>query len=165
MLNDSGKFSPRNDQDLHWSFRKVCQLYDLGESDDPSLLVFPPFACEYKELKEDSSKVTLNNLGTELKVRLKSIPISGNEASKSRYVCSYLVAGDENMENMIRKIPGHIAWLLEEVQKPVSDSRSGESIKKHRSSSSISEKSDTIDSGFKIMYWQSPDPQVFTFAI
>ncbi|PKC74521.1 hypothetical protein RhiirA1_189266 [Rhizophagus irregularis] len=71
MLNDSGKFSPRNDQGLREMlhifvsknnlkftmllnalktiFRlvvpKVCQLYDLGESDDPSLSVFPPFAC------------------------------------------------------------------------------------------------------------------------
>jgi hypothetical protein len=35
----------------------------------------------------------LKNLITELEARLKSIPINGNEASKSQYVCSYLVAG------------------------------------------------------------------------
>ncbi|PKK60634.1 hypothetical protein RhiirC2_757167, partial [Rhizophagus irregularis] len=120
MLNDSGKFSPRNDQGLRemlnvfvsknnlkftvfietpskpfsdWLFPKVYQLYGLGESDDPSLSVFPPFTCEYKELEEDSSKAIFNNLVTELKARLKAIPISGNEASKSQYVCSYLVAG------------------------------------------------------------------------
>ncbi|POG66228.1 hypothetical protein GLOIN_2v1658885, partial [Rhizophagus irregularis DAOM 181602=DAOM 197198] len=120
MLNDSGKFSPRNDQGLRemlhifvsknnlkftvfietpskpfsdWSFPKVCQLYGLGESDDPSLSVFPPFTCEYKELKEDSSKAILKHLTAELNARLKAIPISGNEASKSQYVCSYLVSG------------------------------------------------------------------------
>src|SRR5215207_4573051 len=78
---------------LDWSFPKVCQLYELGESDDPSLSVFPPFTCKYKDLEDESSQVLLKNLITELKARLKSIPISGNEASKSQYVCSYLVAG------------------------------------------------------------------------
>ncbi|RIA84288.1 hypothetical protein C1645_422583 [Glomus cerebriforme] len=46
--------------------------------------------CEYKELKDDSSRAILKHLIAD---RLKSIPISGNEASKSQYVCSYLVAG------------------------------------------------------------------------
>ncbi|CAG8727391.1 3100_t:CDS:2, partial [Ambispora leptoticha] len=46
-----------------WTFPKICQLYGLGETDDPSLS-----AC------------------------LKTIPISGNEASKSQYVCPYLIA-------------------------------------------------------------------------
>ncbi|PKB96624.1 hypothetical protein RhiirA5_434532, partial [Rhizophagus irregularis] len=201
-----------------WSFPKMCQLYGLGESDDPSLSVFPPFTCEYKEMEEDSSKAIFNNLVTKLKARLKAILISGNEASKSQYVCSYLVAGvnlyegkfelrpeknitgpnghrpvnfaidllqtaktvgvteasemeeesvfvgkifgiitdaekwyfmecsldnqdrlrfklsepmvvvykDENMENMVKKVLGHIAWLLEEVQKPDSASQSEE---------------------------------------
>lgn len=71
----------------------MCQLYGLGESDDPLLLVFPPFTCEHKELKDDYSQAILKHLIAELEARLKSIPISGNEASKSQYVCSYLVAG------------------------------------------------------------------------
>uniref|UniRef100_U9SFS1 Crinkler effector protein N-terminal domain-containing protein n=1 Tax=Rhizophagus irregularis (strain DAOM 181602 / DAOM 197198 / MUCL 43194) TaxID=747089 RepID=U9SFS1_RHIID len=90
----AGKFSPRNDQGLREmlnSFPKVCQLYGLGESDDLLLLVFSPFTCKYKEMEENSSKAIFNNLVTELKARLKAIPISGNEASKSQYVCSYLV--------------------------------------------------------------------------
>src|SRR3954447_4342965 len=114
------RYSPRNDQDFckvlrlfvsksiskftvtietpskafsDWSFPKVCQLYELGESDDPSLSVFPPFTCKYKDLEDEHSQVLLKNLITELEARLKSIPISGNEASKSQYVCSYLVAG------------------------------------------------------------------------
>src|SRR3954465_2909846 len=61
-----------------WSFPKVCQLYGLGESDHPSLSVFPPFTCEYKNLKEDSSRAILKHLIAELNARLKSIPISGN---------------------------------------------------------------------------------------
>jgi hypothetical protein len=76
-----------------WSFPKVCQLYGLGESDDPSLSVFPPFTCECKDLKDDSSQAILKHLIAELEARLKTIPINGNEASKSQYVCSYLVAG------------------------------------------------------------------------
>lgn len=101
MLNDSRKFSSQNDQGLcemlhifvsknnlkftmfiktpsklfsDWSFPKIWQLYDLGESDDPSSSVVLSFTCEYKELKENSSKVILNNLVTKLKARLKSIP-------------------------------------------------------------------------------------------
>ncbi|GBC39748.2 hypothetical protein GLOIN_2v1658885 [Rhizophagus irregularis DAOM 181602=DAOM 197198] len=65
--------------------------------------VFPPFTCEYKELKEDSSKAILKHLTAKLNARLKAIPISGNEASKSQYVCSYLVSGinlyEGNCEN------------------------------------------------------------------
>ncbi|PKK42841.1 hypothetical protein RhiirC2_722784, partial [Rhizophagus irregularis] len=46
-----------------------------------------------------------------------------------------VVYKDENMENMVRKVLGHIAWLLEEVQKPDSASQSEErAIKKPRSS-------------------------------
>jgi hypothetical protein len=57
-----------------------------------------------------------------------------------------VVYNDENMENMVKKVLGHIAWLLEEVQKPDSDSRSEERvIKKYRSSGSLAEKSDTVD--------------------
>ena len=51
-----------------------------------------------------------------------------------------VVYNDENMENMVRKVLGHIAWLLEEVQNPDSDSRSEErAIKKHRSSNNLTD--------------------------
>ena len=51
-----------------------------------------------------------------------------------------VVYKDENMENMVRKVLGHIAWLLEEVQKPEPDSRSEERvIKRYRSSSNLAE--------------------------
>ena len=114
------RYSPRNDQDFSkmlrqfvsknsfklivvietpskafsdWTFPKVCQLYELCESEDPSLSVFPPFTCGIKVLEDDSSQAILKRLIVELNARFKSIPISGNEASKSQYVCSYLVAG------------------------------------------------------------------------
>ncbi|PKY28938.1 hypothetical protein RhiirB3_445341 [Rhizophagus irregularis] len=82
MLNDSGKYSPRIDQDLRECFSCSYQLYGLGESDDHSLSVFPPFTCEHKELKDDYSQAILKHLIAELEARLKSISISGNEASK-----------------------------------------------------------------------------------
>src|SRR4051794_33006718 len=99
VLNDSGKYFPRNDQDLRemlrifvsknnlkftvfietpskafsdWSFPKVCQLYGLGESDDPSLSVFPPFTCGIKVLEDDSSQVILKHLIAELNAPFQS---------------------------------------------------------------------------------------------
>lgn len=48
---------------------------------------------------------------------------------------------------MIERVLGHIAWLLDEIQKPDSDSRSEvRVIKKHRSSSNLAEKPDTVNS-------------------
>jgi hypothetical protein len=51
-----------------------------------------------------------------------------------------VVYDSENMEGNVERVLGHIAWLLEEVQKPDSDSRSEERvIKKHRSSSNLTD--------------------------
>ena len=45
-----------------------------------------------------------------------------------------VVYANEDIERNVERVLGHIAWLLEEVQKPDSDSRSEERvIKKHRS--------------------------------
>ena len=89
VLNDSRKYFPHNDQDLRemlrifvsknnlkftvfietpskafsdWTFPKVCQLYELCESEDPSLSVFPPFTCGIKDLEDDSSRAILKHL-------------------------------------------------------------------------------------------------------
>ena len=51
------------------------------------------YSCEYKDLEDDFSQAILKYLIAKLEARLKSIPISGNEALKSQYVCFYLVAG------------------------------------------------------------------------
>ena len=54
-----------------------------------------------------------------------------------------VVYDSDDMEGMVERVLGHIAWLLDEVQKPDSDSRSEERvIKKHRSSSNLTGKSD-----------------------
>jgi hypothetical protein len=92
---DKERYSLWNDQDLHeilrlflsknnikftviietpskafsdWSFSKVCQLYGLSESDDPSSSVFPLFTCESKDLKDDSSREILKHLIAELEL-------------------------------------------------------------------------------------------------
>ncbi|UZO23393.1 uncharacterized protein OCT59_015733 [Rhizophagus irregularis] len=53
-----------------------------------------------------------------------------------------VVYDSKNMGENIERILGHIAWLLEEVQKPDSDSQSEERvIKKHKSLSNLTRKS------------------------
>ncbi|RGB22946.1 hypothetical protein C1646_775258 [Rhizophagus diaphanus] len=74
-----------------WTFPKVCQLYKLSEDSDPSLSVFSLFNCEFINLDDEKSQVIIKHLMTDLNFHFKAIPI-GNEASKSQYVCSYLVA-------------------------------------------------------------------------
>src|SRR5436190_9282500 len=100
LMNDGEKYFPHNDQDLRemlcifisknnlkltvfietpskafsdWTFPKVCQLYELCESEDPSLSVFPPFTCGIKDLEDDFSRAILKHLIAELNARLKSI--------------------------------------------------------------------------------------------
>jgi len=52
-----------------------------------------------------------------------------------------VVYNDENMQNMVSKVLGHV-WLLKEAQKPDSVPRSEERvIKKQRSTSNLAEKS------------------------
>jgi hypothetical protein len=90
MLNESGKYSPRNDQDLRevlrilvsknnlefhvfietpskassdWTFSSVCHLYGLGgETEDPTMAVFPVFSCGSVKPSQES----FENLMTEL---------------------------------------------------------------------------------------------------
>ena len=124
MLNDSGKYSPRNDQDLRevlrifvsknnlkftvfietpskafsdWTFSSVCQLYGLdSETEDLTMAVFPVFSCGSVKPSQES----FENLMTELKSRLDNTPINllSIEATKSIYVYSYLLAGANNFK-------------------------------------------------------------------
>ena len=158
------RYSPRNDQDFSkmlrqfvsknnfrlvvsietsskvfsdWTFPIMCQLYGLGESDDPSLSVFPLFTCGCKDLKDELSQVSVKNLITELEARLESIPISGNEASKSQYVCSYLIAGvnlykgkfelrpEKNITGPLGHEPVDFAIDLLRQQEPLRDGSKG----------------------------------------
>jgi hypothetical protein len=113
ISEDKERYSPQNDQDLReilrvfvskdiskftviietlskgfaeWSFPKMCQLYGLSESDDPSLSVFPPFTCECKDLKDDSSQAILKHLKAELEARLETIQSMGTKY-RNRYTC------------------------------------------------------------------------------
>ncbi|GBC09786.1 hypothetical protein RclHR1_00910036 [Rhizophagus clarus] len=124
IVNDSGKYSPLNDQDLRemlqlfvsiknlkftvfietpskafsdWTFSSVCQLYGLnGETEDPTMTVFPNFSCGNVKPSQES----LEGLMAELKSRLDNTPISllSVEATKSLYVYSYLLAGANNFK-------------------------------------------------------------------
>uniref|UniRef100_U9ULS9 Crinkler effector protein N-terminal domain-containing protein n=1 Tax=Rhizophagus irregularis (strain DAOM 181602 / DAOM 197198 / MUCL 43194) TaxID=747089 RepID=U9ULS9_RHIID len=87
-----------------WTFPKVCKLYKLSEDSDPTLSVFPPFTCGYVKLNDEKSQVIIKHLITELNFRFKAIPI-GNEASKSQYVCSYLVAIANLFEDKFKVYP------------------------------------------------------------
>ena len=52
-----------------------------------------------------------------------------------------VVYNDENLQAKVEKVLGHIVWLLEEAQKPDSDSRSEERlIKRYRSLGNLAEK-------------------------
>ena len=93
ISGDKERYSPQNDQDFckvlrlfvskgiskfiviietpskafsDWTFPKVCQLYELCESEDPSLSVFLPFTCKYKELNDDSFQAIFKHLIAEL---------------------------------------------------------------------------------------------------
>uniref|UniRef100_U9T1P2 Uncharacterized protein n=1 Tax=Rhizophagus irregularis (strain DAOM 181602 / DAOM 197198 / MUCL 43194) TaxID=747089 RepID=U9T1P2_RHIID len=98
VLNDSRKYFSYNDQDLHEMLRIFVSKNNLklAELNDPSLSVFLPFTCEYKDLKDNSSQKILRNIIIELKAHLKTIPINGNEALKLQYICSYFVGIAQN---------------------------------------------------------------------
>jgi hypothetical protein len=83
-----------------WSFPKVCQLYGLGESDDPTMEVFPVFSCGNVKPSQES----MEGLMAELKSRLDNTPISllSIEATKSLYVYSYLLAEPNNSKGSLR---------------------------------------------------------------
>uniref|UniRef100_A0A1D1YXI6 Transcription initiation factor TFIID subunit taf73 n=1 Tax=Anthurium amnicola TaxID=1678845 RepID=A0A1D1YXI6_9ARAE len=123
-MNDSEKYSPRNDQELRemlhifvskniskftviietpskafsdWTLSSVCQLYGLGgESEDLSMAAFPTFSCGNTKPSQES----LEGLMAELKSRIDNTPINllSIEAAKSLYVYSYLLAGANNFK-------------------------------------------------------------------
>ncbi|GBB90811.1 hypothetical protein RclHR1_01790018 [Rhizophagus clarus] len=73
-----------------WTFSKVCKLYGIG-IDDPSLSDFPLFICKCVEFNDEKSQVIIKHHMNDLRFRIKVMPISRNEASRSQYVCTYLV--------------------------------------------------------------------------
>ncbi|PKY31877.1 hypothetical protein RhiirB3_449705 [Rhizophagus irregularis] len=76
----------------------------VAELQDPSLSVFSLFNCGFIDLNDEKSQVIIKHLMTDLNFRFKAIPI-GNEASKSQYVCSYLVAIANLFEDKFKICP------------------------------------------------------------
>ncbi|CAG8569622.1 3820_t:CDS:2, partial [Cetraspora pellucida] len=74
-----------------WSFRKICDLYGIGEVEDPQLSAFPLLNCGCVKLEGEREKSIIKHIMSDLSFRYKYIPI-GNEASKVQYVGAYLVA-------------------------------------------------------------------------
>ncbi|POG77923.1 hypothetical protein GLOIN_2v1767245 [Rhizophagus irregularis DAOM 181602=DAOM 197198] len=80
------------------------QSPELDEDSDPTLSVFPLLTCGCVELNDEKSQVIIKHLITELNFCFRTIPI-GNEASKSQYVCSYLVAIANLYEDKFKVYP------------------------------------------------------------
>ncbi|RHZ75348.1 hypothetical protein Glove_216g149 [Diversispora epigaea] len=77
-----------------WELPDVCWLYGLiDENGNASLDIFPHFTCGYKDLKDESSQKIFKTLMNVLNFKLGITPVNLNEASRSLYVHSYLVAG------------------------------------------------------------------------
>lgn len=130
FVYDGGNYSPRSDLEFRnmlwlfvskndfrfsviiestlsfslWTFPKVCKLYGIG-SNDPSLSDIPTFACECIKFNNEKSQAIIKHLITDLKYRYKVIPISRNEASRSQYVCAYLVAVANIFEDKFEVLP------------------------------------------------------------
>ncbi|EXX70886.1 hypothetical protein RirG_083340 [Rhizophagus irregularis DAOM 197198w] len=133
IINDSGKFSPRNDQDLRkilqlfvsnvnlkftvlietpskpfneWTFPKVCELYGLSDDPNPSIDVYPVFSCGSADLSSEQSKAVVKHLLAELKLRQKTTPLDMTyEATKSIYSYCYLASGVSFYDEKIKIIP------------------------------------------------------------
>ncbi|CAG8831950.1 29791_t:CDS:2, partial [Gigaspora margarita] len=72
-----------------WNFKTVCNFYKIDEEQDPSISAFPVLKCECANLNDKNPEKLYTNL---------AIPI-GNEASRSLYVSSYLVAVSNLLQN------------------------------------------------------------------
>jgi hypothetical protein len=133
IVNDSGKYSPRNDQDLRemlrifvsrnnlkftvfietpskafsdWTFPKVCELYGLSDDPNPDIDVFPVFSCGSAELDSEKSKAVVKHLMAELNLRKKTTPIAiAYEATKSIYSYCYLAGGVSLYDNNFKIVP------------------------------------------------------------
>ncbi|KAF8470013.1 hypothetical protein BDZ91DRAFT_807099 [Kalaharituber pfeilii] len=121
IINFSGKHTLRNDHDLRqilyrsvskssfrltvvietpskpfneWTFRKVCELYDLSSRRKPGINVLPAFSCGSADLNNNKATVAVKHLMAELKLRHEVTPLDeGYEATKSIYSYCYLASG------------------------------------------------------------------------
>ncbi|PKK70554.1 hypothetical protein RhiirC2_849825 [Rhizophagus irregularis] len=116
MLNDSGKFSPRNDQDLREMLQvdflealqrmDVCELYGLSDDPNPSIDVYPVFSCGCADTKNEKYKEALRKLFDELETRVATTPIDVSyEATKSIYLYTYLVSATYPFKDQVKVVP------------------------------------------------------------
>ncbi|POG75833.1 hypothetical protein GLOIN_2v1872506 [Rhizophagus irregularis DAOM 181602=DAOM 197198] len=118
LENDGGSAQHKRPQNPFLIGRSQrYQLYGLGESDDHSLSVFPPFTCEHKELKDDYSQAILKHLIAELEARLKSISIMEEEGLFTGKTYEIVTDAENEHVDNVDRVLGHITWLLEEAQK------------------------------------------------
>ncbi|PKB97198.1 hypothetical protein RhiirA5_506696 [Rhizophagus irregularis] len=88
VLKRSSKFTVFIETSLSfssWTFPKECQLYKLSEDSNPLLSVFSLFNCGFVDLDDEKSQ--------EMKYQ------------KVKYVCSYLVAIDNLLEDKFKICP------------------------------------------------------------
>ncbi|RHZ65133.1 hypothetical protein Glove_319g193 [Diversispora epigaea] len=89
-----------------WELPDVCRLYGLiDENGNASLDIFPHFTCGYKDLKDESSQTVFKTLMNVLNFKLGITPVNLNEASRSLYLHSYLVAGARQYEEKFKVKP------------------------------------------------------------
>ncbi|CAG8519479.1 28407_t:CDS:2, partial [Gigaspora margarita] len=87
-----------------WTFKKICKLYKIEEEEDPLLSSFPLLKCEYEGLNDKKLQAAIKNLVKELNSHYRAISIR-NEASRSLYVSSYLVAVSDLTNNRLQICP------------------------------------------------------------
>ncbi|PKY49122.1 hypothetical protein RhiirA4_464958 [Rhizophagus irregularis] len=115
-----------------WTFPKICKLYKLSEDSDPTLSVFPPFTCGCVELNDEKSQ---NAVQCESALSSKKKNVFGIITDSEKWFfleCSLdnerkpnfklskpmvIIYGDEDMEDRVKKVLGHIVWLLGEAQR------------------------------------------------
>ncbi|KAF8456770.1 hypothetical protein BDZ91DRAFT_745320 [Kalaharituber pfeilii] len=133
ILNTSGKHTLRNDHYLRlilyrsvskssfkftvvietplkpfneWTFREVCELYDISSSLKPGINVFPAFSCGSADLNSNKATVAVKHLMAELKLRQEVTPrIDAYEATKSIYSYCYLASGVSFYKANFKLIP------------------------------------------------------------
>ncbi len=103
LMNNEGKYSSQNDQDLHeilcifmlnknlkftifikilsklfnfWIFLKVCELYKLNDDPNSSIDIYFIFQCGYANTKEEKYKEVLHKLFDELKTHIMTTPLT-----------------------------------------------------------------------------------------
>ncbi|KAF8925304.1 hypothetical protein BGZ47_003379 [Haplosporangium gracile] len=77
-----------------WTFKDVCEEYGLSVASDPELEALPLFTnVQSLSLESDFEKATQDHLIKDIEAKVDVLPLrSGNEATKSMVVASFLMA-------------------------------------------------------------------------